>query len=706
MKKIFLIFLIIGLIGFSSAQLGIFGGRSNSKVINLQSANASSTGSTGANVSSVTSSTNCITVNPTTGNVTLTFNSSCAGSGSSSGLSGVGTENYIPLWFNGTHLIDSLIYQNGSYIGINTTVPMRQFTISGINTTYTPDLKAVLALRSPNANVVVNNTLGEIIFVANDQNLVGGVTDERHIGASIKSIANGVWSDVNGSHDAGLVFSVKTDSTVGLNPAMVITHTGLVGIGTESPTRFLEIVGPNAQQFRITSNKTDGANKNAYIQSMHYNTSVPDPLILLQSNTNGANTLFVGGGSTALTSATDIIFYTGLNNTHVTGRETARIRGTTGFMSIGGIGNPLEMLHLNNTNNADIVQQEMTNSPIHHSFWMPSFNSTFGLFSDGSFRWANSATTLTNNVLMTLLSSGELGLGTTSPGAKLEINGTNSDFLQEWAVNNGERYIKFQAPNATPSDSFKFDVNSPLDFTINKSATALMTLAQTGRVGIGTTSPLGKLQITDINATGLSTGLYLKNTGSTNDSGISIDFDVTSTNNVQARISAFRTKAESDFSSALAFFVNTGGGSLTERMRIDTNGKVGIGTNSPTHLLNVAGEGNFTGNVTMPHQTYNISMALDTTYTNNHQRPIMLSVTIESSVTTQGDVAYGTLYTNGTRHYQREGISLFSGADQGNPSTEYHSMTIGIQPQETFSLNTTLVGSGSITLDRAEVIVI
>lgn len=139
----------------------------------------------------------------------------------------------------------------------------------------------------------------------------------------------------------------------------------------------------------------------------------------------------------------------------------------------------------------------------------------------------------------------------------------------------------------------------------------------------------------------------------------------------------------------------------------NNTGALQIFRQNPFGAGNLDGIINITGyNITSNHQTYNISMALDTTYTNTYQRPISLKATFESSVSGTGDVAYATLYSNGTRHYQQEGVSLFSGADQGDATRQLHALEIDVQPNERYSLNSTVSGNGALTMVRAELIVI
>jgi len=57
--------------------------------------------------------------------------------------------------------------------------------------------------------------------------------------------------------------------------------------------------------------------------------------------------------------------------------------------------------------------------------------------------------------------------------------------------------------------------------------------------------------------------------------------------------------ATNDYAGYLAFYTQAAGSATAERMRITSTGNVGIGTSSTSHLLEVAGTGNFTGALTV-----------------------------------------------------------------------------------------------------------
>lgn len=106
----------------------------------------------------------------------------------------------------------------------------------------------------------------------------------------------------------------------------------------------------------------------------------------------------------------------------------------------------------------------------------------------------------------------------------------------------------------------------------------------TGSLGIGTSSPGANLHVITTSAGGISTPLLLSNASSVDGSGAQISFNTLLDNfTVTGSISNVR-----DGSGAYSLRFSTyGGGSSSERMRINSSGNVGIGTSSPLSKLTV-----------------------------------------------------------------------------------------------------------------------
>lgn len=108
--------------------------------------------------------------------------------------------------------------------------------------------------------------------------------------------------------------------------------------------------------------------------------------------------------------------------------------------------------------------------------------------------------------------------------------------------------------------------------------TEKMRLVSNG-LGINVTSPATQLHITE--NTGLRNGLMVSQPTSPNSDGVLFGLDVGSINGRDAMVWNYIANGELKF-----------GTQNTERMRIDLNGRVGIGTTIPQRLLHVAGNGN------------------------------------------------------------------------------------------------------------------
>jgi hypothetical protein len=156
---------------------------------------------------------------------------------------------------------------------------------------------------------------------------------------------------------------------------------------------------------------------------------------------------------------------------------------------------------------------------------------------------------------------------------------------------------------STPSLFFSGDANtgiwSPAADTIafSEGGVEAMRIDSSGRVGIGTSSPNNKFTLQDGSVLVRSE----VTTGTSNSHNIG--FSATSTGGVAATISSYRENANE--ASALTF--NTWNGSaFGERMRVSASGSVGIGTTTPSAILDVkvasdakllVQDGNTTGNV-------------------------------------------------------------------------------------------------------------
>ena len=153
-------------------------------------------------------------------------------------------------------------------------------------------------------------------------------------------------------------------------------------------------------------------------------------------------------------------------------------------------------------------------------------------------------------------SSGRVGIGIT-PTAKLHLGGTNPNLV---FGSSGNELTYLQRYN---NDFYVFNKETSGSMLFGTANNERMRIDSSGNVGIGTSSPSAKLDVSGVirstGSTGKYTHLVVDSAGSYIDA---------------SHFTQFRTN---------------GASSLVNAMRIDSSGKVGIGTSSPTEKLHVDG---------------------------------------------------------------------------------------------------------------------
>ena len=334
-------------------------------------------------------------------------------------------------------------------------------------------------------------------------------------GSAIKagSAVLGVPNGGTGATSLTSGYLVKGNGTSAVSASVVYDDGTNVGIGTASPTSILDVFSATAANLNVRGNSA--TNITAYRSS----TDTTGPNLVLRKSRG--------------TSASPTAVATGDN------------MGTLVFSAFGGT---------NNRNIATIA----SNVEYYVSDSLLSSNLTF----------STTSTSTTPTEVMRIDSSGNVGIATASPGAKLDI-----------VAQNAIRGTGFQ-PFLTLRDSSDSNKGSRIqtaggatlfsnDSTGGGTYTERMRIDTSGNVGIGTSSPTAGAGYTSVS---------IRN--ATN--GGNIDLGVGSTIYGQW----LATSASSRLLAANGAYQTFEVGGI-ERIRIDTSGNVGIGTSSPVARLDI-----------------------------------------------------------------------------------------------------------------------
>lgn len=206
---------------------------------------------------------------------------------------------------------------------------------------------------------------------------------------------------------------------------------------------------------------------------------------------------------------------------------------------------------------------------------------------------------------MRVSASGNLSVGNTNNTYKLDVSGTGrftGQLRLESTITDGTN--TYTLPSSTGTLALTSQIPSLTGYiTGSGTANYIAKFAGLGstitnsliydngtNVGINTTSPSAKLDVTDTSAGSIVNNITVQNASNTSGTEAGLFFaPTTATGNIRgARI----TGIQEDGNNAIGLKFYTGlGATISEKMRITSGGLVGIGTTSPATLLQVKGNG-------------------------------------------------------------------------------------------------------------------
>ncbi|TSA62253.1 MAG: hypothetical protein D4R41_01850 [Sediminibacterium sp.] len=467
-------------------------------------------------------------------------------------VTGSGTTNYLPKFTGASTIGNSLVYDNGTNVGIGTT--------------------------SPAARLVASNN-GGTGYEIDPASASGTVVS---LSAYDRSAA--AWRTTRYS---GLDHRFETNGTT---EAMRITSGGNVGIGTTSPGAPLSFADSNALKIQL-----NGGTGNYYGIEKQAAVSSGDGLFKFESGKTSAGEFAFSSGGTqrlliastgAATFSSNIsaingyMFANGEGNGFMLDSATA-VTARTGFMKYGGY-------------EGMIISGNTTKIRLAHR-------------TDSDYVYGGTPTIRED---LTITSGGNVLIGTSSDaGYKLDVNGTgrfSGTLRVETASSPGinivkdatadNRYIRFTNSQAS---SKNWDIinqtnasNNELWFYESTTQVAALKLAASTGAATFSSSVTGKGYINNY----LDQGAFrLFNGSNTFIGGIGIGAWVDGTSTTDIGIYSINT---------LRFYSGNG---TNERMRITNGGNVLIGTIDAGYKLDVNGTGRFSGALTGTSATFSSS---------------------------------------------------------------------------------------------------
>jgi len=203
----------------------------------------------------------------------------------------------------------------------------------------------------------------------------------------------------------------------------------------------------------------------------------------------------------------------------------------------------------------------------------------------------NGDLTVDTNTLYVDSTNNRVGIGTSSASQSLHVVGeglfekVSADSVVSLNSTGGSGR-SYQIRSQTSGDFYIYD---------NTAGAARVTIDSVGKVGIGTTSPLGKFMVKD--GTSSPSALVVRQTSEAGAAALSLDSIFNNVSNTDKEVASIKLGVITNGSAspnADIRFETVSSGTLSERMRIESSGKLLLGTTSVTSgILNAVYSGTY-----------------------------------------------------------------------------------------------------------------